>query len=1017
MAWQWTPYTIPLLAAAAILTACALYVFVRRRHVASSRLGVLIMLATSGWLIGQALELSSARLESAVFWDKAQFVGICIVPTAWLVYALTYTGQQRWPMRRILILLSVVPITTFVLVVTNEAHGLIWSRVSLESDGAFMVKRDTYGPALWLYLVYAHATVVAGICVLYRALTQSRRLYRWQASALLFPPIVASLSSLVSDVFGLSPFAGADLTPVALCLTVPAVAWGLHRLRRADILPVAREAVVDGMADAVIVLDPQSRVVDMNPEAQRLLGVGLAKAVGEPVEAVFPEWETQIRNSPGEGEPAREVVLTREQSRGTYDVRISSLSDWRGNVMSQVVALRDISDRKRAEEEHKQSEAKMRDILHSSPDAITITDLEGTVIQCNEQTLRLHGFSSEQELIGKNAFDLIAEPYHESAKANLLKVLEQGVQKNLEYTFLTREGREFPAELSANVIRDAAGEPVAFVAITKDITQRRKAQQELREHRDHLEHLVRERTAQLEANNEQLTREIAEHQRAERALRHSEERLTTLFELAPDAYYLNDLKGNFTDGNRAAEELIGYARGELIGGNFLKLKVLPANQIPKAARLLAKNALGQPTGPDEFVLRRKNGEQVPVEIRTIPVKIQDQVQVLGIAHDISERKRAEEALRRAHNELEMRVRERTAELQQANEALRAEIVERERAEAALRESEEKYRLHFENISDVLYSIDREFRILSVSPSVKRHLGYEPEELVGKRFPLLKILAPQHLPAAFSDIRRVLSGECVDSARYDFVAKDGTRIIGEVSGAPLVQDGKVIAVASVARDVTERVRAEERIKASLQEKEVLLKEIHHRVKNNLQVIASLLYLQSKRIKDRDALQMFQESRNRVKSMALVHERLYGSEDLARIDFAEYLRDLTAFVLRSYAVSSDSIKLDIKADDVSLGVDTAIPCGLIISELVSNSLKHAFPDGRRGNVQIDFYQTNGHLNLTVSDDGVGLPPDLDFRNTQSLGLQLVNTLVDQLEGDIEMNGTGGTSIKITFAQAPL
>lgn len=215
---------------------------------------------------------------------------------------------------------------------------------------------------------------------------------------------------------------------------------------------------------------------------------------------------------------------------------------------------------------------------------------------------------------------------------------------------------------------------------------------------------------------------------------------------------------------------------------------------------------------------------------------------------------------------------------------------------------------------------------------------------------------------------------------------------------------------------EREMHAQRLETSLWEKEILLKEIHHRVKNNLQVISSLLSLQAKHVTDDQVFEMFRESRDRVKSMSLAHERLYQSPDLAQIDFAAYIRDLVIHSFRSYRDRSALITLRIDADDVSPGLDTAIPCGLIINELVSNALKHAFPDNRKGEIRIGLHSENGQTILTVSDDGVGFPADLDFRDTDSLGLQLVTTLVEQLEGSIELDNREGTVFKITFTEPP-
>ncbi len=215
-----------------------------------------------------------------------------------------------------------------------------------------------------------------------------------------------------------------------------------------------------------------------------------------------------------------------------------------------------------------------------------------------------------------------------------------------------------------------------------------------------------------------------------------------------------------------------------------------------------------------------------------------------------------------------------------------------------------------------------------------------------------------------------------------------------------------------QEIAERILAEEQLKASLAEKEVLLKEIHHRVKNNLQVISSLLNVQSMYVNDEETLRMLQDSRHRVRSMALVHERLYQAEDLARVDFAEYVRSLASYLIRSYGVAS-SVKLCVDVSDVSLSVDIAIPCGLILNELISNSFKHAFPNQRPGQINVSFKNHDGELVLIVRDNGIGVPEGVDFRNTESLGLRLVSTLVAQLEGSIELATTHGTEFRIKFS----
>jgi|GEM_PF-5945522 len=218
-----------------------------------------------------------------------------------------------------------------------------------------------------------------------------------------------------------------------------------------------------------------------------------------------------------------------------------------------------------------------------------------------------------------------------------------------------------------------------------------------------------------------------------------------------------------------------------------------------------------------------------------------------------------------------------------------------------------------------------------------------------------------------------------------------------------------------KEITEHKQLEEQLKVSLREKELLLKEIHHRVKNNLQVVSSMLQLQSEYITDKDLLKIFMESRNRIDTMALIHEKIYCSKDLARIDIAEYIEELTSNLMITCGVNTELIKLNIDVSKVLFDVNTSIPCGLIINELVSNSLKHAFPKGGKGEIHITFQPAadNKYI-LIIRDNGAGFPEGTDFKNTQTLGLKLVTTLINQIDGTIELIKEKGTTFKIIFKE---
>ncbi|MBN2468188.1 MAG: hypothetical protein JXD19_08565, partial [Deltaproteobacteria bacterium] len=217
-----------------------------------------------------------------------------------------------------------------------------------------------------------------------------------------------------------------------------------------------------------------------------------------------------------------------------------------------------------------------------------------------------------------------------------------------------------------------------------------------------------------------------------------------------------------------------------------------------------------------------------------------------------------------------------------------------------------------------------------------------------------------------------------------------------------------------KEIVERKRTEELLKASLRDKEVLLREVNHRTKNNMQIISSLFSLQSARCKDQKVLAIMQDSQNRIRAMALIHETLYQAKQFDSINFGDYVGQLVHDLYAAYRISSDRIHLQIDIQDVSLGIDTAAPCGLVINELVSNSLKHAFPPGTAGTITIS--ATSGAddvIDLIISDDGIGMPSDLDIRKTETVGLQLVFGIVeDQLNGTLEPLRSGGTGFRIRF-----
>ncbi len=317
--------------------------------------------------------------------------------------------------------------------------------------------------------------------------------------------------------------------------------------------------------------------------------------------------------------------------------------------------------------------------------------------------------------------------------------------------------------------------------------------------------------------------------------------------------------------------------------------------------------------------------------------------------------------------------------------------------------------------DAIISIDRDQRIVLFNQGAERMFGYSATDVRGQP---LDILLPQNLAAVHHQHIQEFAGSPVTARRMGERSvihgrrQDGTEFPAEASISKVDVNGQTMFTV-IMRDVTRRTEAEEQLKASLHEKEALLKEIHHRVKNNLQVISSLLALQARAVGDEMTRKKFHESRDRVHSMALLHESLYQSNNLAWIDFPEYIKQLADHLFRSYGVNAERIRLRTDLDRLFLNMDTAVPCGLIINELISNSLKYAFPDGREGEVHIELHESaDRNAVLTVSDDGIGFDPGFDWVNARSLGLRLVRTLAQQLDGTLETGPGPGTRFQLNF-----
>ncbi|HII00162.1 TPA: PAS domain S-box protein [Methanosarcinaceae archaeon] len=627
-------------------------------------------------------------------------------------------------------------------------------------------------------------------------------------------------------------------------------------------------------------------------------------------------------------------------------------------------------ERKKMEETLRDKVNFLETLLDTIPAPVFFKDKKGVYRDCNWLFARSIIGLPREKVLGQSIEELLESiPGDLGSVYKLMdgQLMRKGGHQFYESKVMCSDGVKRDFMFNKTVYRDSSGSVEGLVGVMLDITGRKRTEENLQK---------------------------------------SEERHRIIAEQTGQLLYEFDLKNGHVEWAGAIRELTGYAYKEIQALDFYDwLNHVHPGDRERVRKTFRKCWNSGEKFHTEYRFCRKDGSYFYGENKGVFLRDEEGCicRALGVIKDITEIKLASEKLK---------------------------------------ESEERYRKFLQNFRGIGFQGDMNFNALFMHGSLEEITGYREEDFCSGRLRWDQIIYPEDLPAILEDAEKLrkIPGAATER-EYRIRKKDGNicwvlEIVLNISD----ESGKPVLVQGAIYDVTERKIAEEAVAKA---EEIRKREIHHRIKNNLQVVSSLLSLQSDKFMDEEVVSAFRESENRVISMSLIHEELHKSEDFESIDFKAYLQKLTSDLFRSYRVGDKGIRLHLNVDDIFLGIDTAIPLGIITNELISNSLKYAFSDKNEGEIHLSLqkeparksefpgntalenamiYDSNNPLENTPSlasyyalvfaDNGTGLPEDLDFKCPKTLGLQLVNALVDQIDGKIEVESDAGTVFKISF-----
>ena len=805
--WQYNSYVLPLVMAAALSATLAFFAW-RRRPASGATPLALLMLAVAEWTLAYAWEVGSPNPQTKHLWAQMQYLGIVTVPVAWLAFVFQYTGRGKWLTRRNMAVLVVEPLLILLLVRTNDGHKLIWRDTSLIASGFPL--SYTYGVGAWGNIAYSYLLLLIGTFLLLQALVRSPRVYRRQVVTLLIGALAPWVGNALY-ISSLNPFPHLDLTPFAFTLTGLLVTWGLFRFRLLDIVPVAREAVVESMSDGVMVLDVQNRIVDLNPAAQRIIGRSVAEAIGQPAAQVWPGRPDLVERYGDVTVAHAEVVLDEEGAQRTYDLHISPLYDRRSRLTGRLVVLRDITERKWAEEALRRRAEELA-ALHATSLDITarleLSDLLRRIVRRAAELLGASGGGLYLYRPERDELELVVSHNQATDYTGVRLKVGEGLSGRVAATgqplivndYRTWEGRaSVYDEASFTVVIGVPlrwQERILGVINVTDLSER----QPFDENDLHL----------LEAFAQQAAVALENARLHEGVLRQLEQ-LDVLYQVAEAGSRTLELQPLL----QGLLDRILVVTGMQIGA------IYQLDQTTQQLRLLVHRGL-----PAEFVTRVKT--YAPGEGITGRALASGQAVVFEDALDVPEvREKARQGRFRSQISLPLKVGGKVNGVLNLNskeprawppdEIRWLEAVAGQAAiaieNARLFEEIEERRMYLEGVlgaaPDAIVALDARCCIVEWNAGAERLFGYSREEAIGQNIDRL-ITSPDVFEEAAEFTQVVMGGlevPPVETIRY---RRDGSPVDVIVAGSPILVRDEFIGMVAVYTDITVRKRAEEEL---------------------------------------------------------------------------------------------------------------------------------------------------------------------------------------------------------------